>query len=191
MARKKASERKRDRALSPLRHKCKCRHAFTASAKSEQRQRRGCKQYQLRISRDLRYCACITCTSIILNRRRKLTYNQGSHLLNNDEGTVPVQSLHSTEKRKGETKTSTHTDMRCERGQRRKMGENINSSQIIQHWVPLGEHVSQPDHFHSNRNPADFIFQPSTCTRASEALKTRAGYRLYFICKIMVSKQCF
>lgn len=106
-------ENRRDRALSQLRHKCKCRHALTAAAKSEQRQWHACKQFQLCISGDLRYCACITCTSIILNRRRKFTYNQGSHLLNNDGGTVPVLSLHSTGEQNRETKTSTHTDKMC------------------------------------------------------------------------------
>lgn len=44
ISRKSKREREKDRALSQLRHKCKCRHALTAAAKSEQRQQqRGCK----------------------------------------------------------------------------------------------------------------------------------------------------
>lgn len=127
----KAREREKDRALSQLRHKCKCHHALTAAAKSEQRQQHACKQFQLCISGDLRYCACITCTSIILNRRRKFTYNQGSHLLNNDGGTVPVLSLHSTGEQKRETKTSTHTDTRCvhAKGTRRERNEKMKEEE--------------------------------------------------------------
>lgn len=120
-------EREREGGLCHSSDKCKCRHALTAAAKSEQRQQHGCKQYQLCISGDLQYCACITCTSIILNRRRKLTYNQGSHLLNNDGGMVPVLSLHSTgtkKKRDKDKHTYRHKTFPCKRNNKSEIREN-------------------------------------------------------------------